>query len=157
MDNLQNCKKKEKKKARKQLSKISGSQFVKDQKNGVMTVKSNIKSLNKLGYPLYRKRGNTKTTEDTGLYILDNSIVPRLNSLSVVLCRTMTLFLGDTHEVFVIPKRFSKKTKCGYERVYERKEKGQIGTSGKSREKCSLNYSSNSSIGLTFFKVKSWG
>ena len=37
------------------------------------------------------------------------------------------MFLGDTHEVFRIPERFSKKntkTKCGYECVYGRKEKG---------------------------------
>lgn len=50
-----------------------------------------------------RNRGFTKTTKDIRLYV-DNSTVSRLNSLGVILCKRMTLFLEDTNEVFRIPK-----------------------------------------------------
>ena len=78
-DNCQNSK--------KAVFKISGSQLMKDKKSGVMTIKCNVKSLNVLEWRKKKKTYQDNWGNQTLDSRSDNSIVSRLNSPHVILCR----------------------------------------------------------------------
>lgn len=126
--------------SKKAVFKISGSQLMKDKKSGVMTIKCNVKILE----CAWMKEKKKKTYQDNwGNQTLDsrsdNSIVSRLNSLHVILCRKCPCSQEICmNYLWFLKGSVKKKIKVFYLGMCKEKKKrayecGKIVTPGKSR------------------------